>query len=66
MCVDLCLGLQYIPLMSMYIFLPIPHGFYYYISVVQFEIRNVGASGSSFIVYDCFSSHGFYFCHIKL
>jgi hypothetical protein len=34
----------------MSVFIPIPCGFYYYCSVVQFEIRNGGTSSSSSII----------------
>ena len=43
-----------IPLINMSAFMLIPWCFYYYSSVVGLEIRNGDASGSSFIVQDCF------------
>jgi hypothetical protein len=39
-----------IPLINMPVFVPIPHCFYCYCSIVQFEIRDYDTS-SSFIMY---------------
>lgn len=57
-CVDLCLGLQSVPLISMAVFMPITCGFYCCNSVVQLEIRDGRTSCNSFIVQDCFSYPG--------
>ena len=51
-------------LINVSIFMLIPHCFYYYSSVAGIEIRNGDASGSSFIVQDCFQL-SWVFCFSK-
>jgi hypothetical protein len=41
--------------LNLSVFMKISCGFYYYSSVVQFEIRDCDTSKSSFIVQDCFN-----------
>ena len=63
---ELFLGLQFHFIDQPVLFLPKPCDFYYYSSVVKFEIRDDDASGCSFIVHDCFSYSGFLFSHMKM
>ena len=48
-----------VPLVLLFVFMPIPGCFQYYSSVVEFEARDCDASRSSFIVQDCFGYPGF-------
>ena len=41
-------------------FIPIPCSFYYYSSIVEFEVRDGATIRSSFIVQDCFSYPGYF------
>ena len=43
-----------IPLVNLSVFMPIPSCFYYCSSIIELDVRNGYASGSSFIVQDCF------------
>lgn len=47
-----------VPLINQTVFMPILHGFYYYIPVIYLEIRNGDISGYSFIIQYYFSYHG--------
>ena len=49
-----------IPLIHLSVFMPIPDCFHYYSSIVELEIRDGDAFGSSFHVQDCFSYPGFF------
>ena len=46
-------------------FMPIPSCFYYCSSIIELDIRDGDASGSSFIVQDCFGYPGFLLFHMK-
>ena len=55
MYIDLCLGLNSVPLLNVSAFVPILGCFFsYYCFVVQLEIRNADTTSSSFIIQDCF------------
>lgn len=56
MYVNLHLDLQFDSIEWLSVFTPIPCGFYYYIPVVQLQIKDFDAFRSSFIVQDSFSS----------
>lgn len=56
--VNLHQGHQFDSLIHLSVFMPIPCYFYYYSSVIELEVRNGDASGSSFTVQDYFSYPG--------
>ena len=47
-----------ISLVNISVFMAIPSCFHYYSSVIEFEVRDGNASGSTFIVKDCFGYPG--------
>jgi hypothetical protein len=49
-----------IPLIDLYVSVPIPSGFYHYRSVLQLEVRKGVSPRSSFIVEKCFCYPGFF------
>ena len=48
-----------ITLVNHSVFMPIPSCFYYCISIIELDVRDGDASGSSFIVQYCFGYPGF-------
>jgi hypothetical protein len=67
-CVGLHLSLQFNSidlLINMIVFMPITFGFYYYSSIVQFEIGNDIVSRSSFIVENWLSFPGWVFFYMN-
>ena len=57
----------------MSLFLPMPSCFHYCSSVIEFEVEDDNASGSTFIVKDCFVYPGFFdfpykvdYCYLKV
>ena len=49
-----------IPLVNFSVFMPIPSCFHYCSSVIELDVRDGDASGSSFIVQDCFGYPRFF------
>ena len=56
---ELIRGFNSIPLVNVSVFMPITSYFHYCSSVIELEVRDGNASGSSLIVQDCFGSPGF-------
>ena len=51
---------KWIPLINVSVFIPIPSCFYYCSPVIELDVRDGNASGSSFIIQDCFGYPGFF------
>jgi len=57
---------DFIPLVELSVFVPIPCGFYHYCSVVQLEVRDSDSLRSSFTVENFLANLGILFFHMKL
>ena len=55
-----------IPLVNIYVFVPVPNSFHYCCSVIGFEVRDGNASRSTFVVQDCFGYPGFFVLSYKV